>query len=64
MSETTFSLADLEAAERLMGIVYTERERQQMAGNLDGQIASAKQVRALGHDNSVPMASASASPST
>lgn len=57
MTETSFTLADLEAAERLMGIAYTERERQQMAGNLDGQIASAKQVRALGHENSVPAAS-------
>ena len=57
MTETTFSLADLEAAERLMGIAYTERERQQMAGNLEGQIASARQIRALGHENSVPMAS-------
>ena len=57
MSDTAFTLADLEAAERLLGIVYTERERQQMLGNLDGQIASAKQIRELGTANSVPMAS-------
>lgn len=57
MSDTAFTLADLEAAERLLGIVYTERERQQMLDNLDGQIASAKQIRALGTANTVPMAS-------
>lgn len=57
MSEAAFTLADLEAAERLLGIVYTERERRQMAGNLDGQIASARQIRTLGNDNTVPMAS-------
>lgn len=57
MTETVLSLTDLEAAERLLGIVYTERERHQMLGNLDGQIASARQVRSLGTDNGVPMAS-------
>ena len=57
MSDTTFTLADLEAAERLLGILYTERERRQMLDNLHGQIASAQQVRALRLANSVPMAS-------
>lgn len=45
------------AAERLLGIIYTARERAQMAGNLDGQIASAQAVRALGLPNGMPMAS-------
>ncbi|WP_423065093.1 amidase [Devosia sp. CN2-171] len=57
MPDPAFTLADLEAAERLMGIVYTARERQQMLGNLDGQIASARQSRALKLENGVPMAS-------
>lgn len=57
MSDTTFTLADLEAAERLLGVLYTERERRQMLDNLDGQIASAQQVRALRLPNTVPMAS-------
>jgi Asp-tRNA(Asn)/Glu-tRNA(Gln) amidotransferase A subunit family amidase len=44
------------AAERLLGIAYTARERAQMAGNLDGQIASAVARRALRLPNDVPMA--------
>lgn len=51
------TLADIEAAERMLGIVYTARERQQMVGNLDGQLASAVQRRATKLDNTVPMAS-------
>jgi len=57
VTEAAFTLADLEAAERLLGVAYTARERQQMLGNLDGQIASAKESRALRHENTVPMAS-------
>jgi hypothetical protein len=33
--------ADIEAAERILGIAYTATERHQMVGNLDGQIVSA-----------------------
>ena len=32
---------NIEAAESLLGIAYTPAEREQMVGNLEGQIASA-----------------------
>ena len=48
--------ADIEAAERLMGVAYTARERAQMAGNLGGQIASALARRAVALPNDVPTA--------
>ena len=35
------SIADIEGAERLMGVAYTAAERNQMLRNLDGQIDSA-----------------------
>ena len=35
------SIADIEGAERLIGVAYTAAEREQMVGNLEGQIASA-----------------------
>ena len=47
----------VEAAERLLGIVYTPAERQQMIGNLDGQIALAAARRKVSLANSMPMAS-------
>ena len=47
---------DLEAAERLMGIAYTARERAQMAGGMEGQIASAVACRAVAIPNDVPTA--------
>lgn len=56
MAEDTITEADIEAAERLMGIAYTARERAQMVGNLDGQIASAVERRAVDLPNTVPMA--------
>lgn len=43
--------ADIEAAERLMGVAYTAAERAQMAGNLGGQIASALARRAVAMPN-------------
>jgi hypothetical protein len=49
--------ADIASAERLLGIVYTARERAQMVGNLDGQIASATARRKVRLANSMPMAS-------
>lgn len=55
MSEITET--DIAAAERLLGVVYTARERAPMAASLPGQIAGAKAVRALGFENSAPMAS-------
>ena len=57
MSEHALSVGDIEAAERLLGIVYTARERQQMVGNLDGQTASARLRRAVPLTNAMPMAS-------
>ena len=47
---------DIAAAERLMGIAYTEAEREQMVGNLEGQIASALARRTLRLENSDPTA--------
>ena len=40
--------ADVEAAERVVGVAYTDRERAQLAGSLEGQIAAARARRA--HD--------------
>ena len=57
MNDTVISVDDIEAAERLLGIVYTARERRQMAGNVEGQIASAQARRAVVLPNTVPMAS-------
>ena len=50
------SIADIEGAERLVGIAYTPAEREQMVGNFEGQIASAIARRKLRFDNSVPTA--------
>ncbi len=49
--------ADIEAAERLLGLAYTAQERAQMAGNLGGQIEQARARREVDLPNSVPMAS-------
>jgi Asp-tRNA(Asn)/Glu-tRNA(Gln) amidotransferase A subunit family amidase len=51
------SIADIEGAERLVGVAYTAAEREQMARNLDGQIASAVARRNFHFDNSMPTAS-------
>lgn len=51
------SIADIEGAERLMGVAYTAAEREQMAGNLEGQIASSVARRKFRLDNSMPTAS-------
>ena len=51
------SIADIESAERLSGIAYTAAEREQMVGNLEGQIASAIARRKFRFDNSMPTAS-------
>src|ERR1700722_9076796 len=50
------SIADIEGAERLVGVTYTAAEREQMVGNLEGQIASAIARRKLRLDNSMPTA--------
>lgn len=54
---TEITAETIAAAEQLMGLAYTARERAQMLDNLDGQIASAVQRRAVPLANSVPMAS-------
>ena len=51
------TLADIEAAERILGIAYTANERSQMVGNLVGQIKSARARRAVPLSNTMPMAS-------
>ncbi|HTJ57225.1 MAG TPA: amidase [Devosiaceae bacterium] len=56
MSEPAITVADVEAAERILGILYTAAERQQMVGNLAGQIESARLRRAVSLPNAVPMA--------
>jgi Asp-tRNA(Asn)/Glu-tRNA(Gln) amidotransferase A subunit family amidase len=50
-------IADIEGAERVMGVSYTAAERNQMLGNLEGQITSALARRKVRLGNSVPMAS-------
>ena len=52
----TLTPADIEGAERLMGLSYTAGERQLMLDNLEGQIASAAARRAVSLGNSEPMA--------
>ncbi len=48
---------EIAAAEKLFGLTYTPAEREQMAGNLDGQIESAQARRKRPLDNDMPMAS-------
>ncbi|MDR0807575.1 MAG: amidase [Gemmobacter sp.] len=56
MLSDSVKLEDIAAAEKLLGIAYTARERAQMAGNLDGQIASSVTRRGVSLANSEPMA--------
>nr|WP_172298219.1 amidase [Pseudoruegeria sp. HB172150] len=56
MDKTDITTSDIEAAERLLGLVYTARERAQMAGNLRGQIDLAVKRRKYEMPNSVPAA--------
>jgi Asp-tRNA(Asn)/Glu-tRNA(Gln) amidotransferase A subunit family amidase len=51
------SIADIEGAERLMGVAYTAAERNQMLANVDGQIALAVERRKFRLENPMPMAS-------
>jgi Asp-tRNA(Asn)/Glu-tRNA(Gln) amidotransferase A subunit family amidase len=44
------------AAEELLGLSYSPAEREQMVGNLEGQIASAVARRGVALDNAMPMA--------
>ena len=56
MTQSDITLDMIIAAEGLMGVSYTPAERQQMLDNLEGQITSALQRRAVPMANSVPMA--------
>ena len=56
MTQTAITLETIAAAERLMGVSYSLQERQQMLDNLEGQILSSVQRRAVPLANSVPMA--------
>ncbi|WP_212523531.1 amidase [Actibacterium sp. MT2.3-13A] len=56
MGERQVAIEDIEAAERLLGIAQTARERAQMAGNLGGQIEAAVARRKVALANSAPMA--------
>lgn len=50
------TLQDITGAERLMGISYTDQERAQMLDNFTGQIAAARDRRAVQFGNAEPMA--------
>ena len=56
MAQVDITLETIAAAEQMMGVFYTVQERQQMLDNLEGQITSALQRRAVSLANSVPMA--------
>ncbi|MGR3757965.1 MAG: amidase [Tranquillimonas sp.] len=56
MSDAAITEADIEAAERLLGLTYTARERAQMVGNMEGQIGSARARRQVEIANDVPTA--------
>ena len=56
MSHPIITLDMIAAAEALVRVSYSMAERQQMLDNLEGQIASALQCRAVPMANSVPMA--------
>jgi Asp-tRNA(Asn)/Glu-tRNA(Gln) amidotransferase A subunit family amidase len=56
VTQPLITLEAIAATETLMGVSYTAAERQQMLDNLEGQIASAVQRRAVTLANAVPMA--------
>lgn len=56
-AEAPITAETIAAAERLVGLAYTPAEREQMLGNLDGQIESARARRAVRLANSAPTAS-------
>ena len=57
LGSEVISTADIEGAERLMGVGYSDAERRQMVENLDGQIASALARRKMRLENWMPAAS-------
>lgn len=56
MSDFSITIKDIVGAEKLIGVAYTQAERQQMLGGLDGQIDSARACRAVRLENDEPMA--------
>ncbi len=56
MSEPKITVETIAAAEQLLGLAYTERERAKMLDDLEGQIASARVRRVVPLANPVPMA--------
>lgn len=52
----TITPEQIMGAEALLGLAWTDRERAQMIGNLDGQIGSAVERRKLRLPNDVPPA--------
>ena len=57
MIKQKIETSDIASAEKLLGIEYSKRERDQMVENLEGQILSAKMRRTTELENTVPMAS-------
>ena len=56
MEKRNITASDIEAAERLIGIAYSARERAQMVGNIDGQIDMAVARRGVDLGNDTPTA--------
>ena len=54
MSDKTISLSDIEAAENLLGIEYSQGERELMVDNLEDLIASAQARRNVIFPNALP----------
>ena len=57
MCAEKITTSDIKSAEKLLGITYSNSEREQMVQNLEGQILSAKLRRGRELDNKIPMAS-------
>ena len=57
MSDKTISQSDIEAAEKLLGIEYSQDERELMVDNLEDLIASAQARRNVIFPNALPPAS-------
>jgi len=57
MCAEKITTSDIKSAEKLLGITYSNSEREQMVQNLEGQILSAKLRRGMELDNKIPMAS-------
>ena len=56
MSDKTISQSDIEAAEKLLGIEYSQDERELMVDNLEDLIASAQARRKVIFPNALPPA--------